>query len=122
MSSKPTKTLTQLEEEPEAGFFGATYTEIVSTMKKALLAVFITSALLTAFLPWEIATILGMLLGVGVFFFVLKRIGRNRADKPLYYHRHIKSYSTPLFIQAANYYQRERNTHDGKKLRKGKRT
>ena len=122
MSSKPAKTLTQLEEEPEAGFFGATYTEIVSTMRKAFLAVFVSSALITIFLPWEIATIVGMLVGVGVFFFVLKRIGRNRADKPLYYHRHIKTHPSSLFIQAARYYQRERNSNAGKKPHKRTRT
>lgn len=112
---KPAKTLTQLEEEPVSGFFGATYTEIVSVMRKVLLFTVLCALLLSILIRWEVATIIAILLSVVVFYGLIQRIADNRADKPLYYHRHLTTQKTTVFIQPATIYQRERNSHDTKK-------
>lgn len=114
-SFKPTHTLTKLEEEPESGFYGCTQTEITGALKKAVIAAAIFSAILAIVVRWEAAIIIGILLSAGVFMFFIKCASSNRADKPLYYHKHIIIFKTSQFIQPARFYQRERNTNASKK-------
>ncbi|MDP8051510.1 hypothetical protein QJU23_03595 [Pasteurella atlantica] len=108
---KPQVTLTQLEEEPETGFFGLTFAEIKVVFMKSFLVIITLSAIGSFFIEFSYAAILGMLIG-GLFFWLsIKKTSGNRADKPLYYHRHIKIYKNhKLIIQPSKYYQRERTT------------
>lgn len=114
-SFKPAHTLTKLEEEPESGFYGCTQTEITGALKKALISAAIFGVVFAIGMRWEAAVILGMLLSIGVFMFFIKRASRNRADKPLYYHKHINIFNSSQFIQPARFYQRERNQNASKK-------
>lgn len=116
-TSKPSQTLSRLEEEPETGFFGVTYSELTRALKKALLCTAVLAPMISIVIRWEAATIIAMLIAVGVFMYLVKKSSKLRADKPLFYNRHISTYKTSKFIQPAKYYQRERN-HVSKESRK----
>ena len=109
---KPGKTLTQLEDEPQTGFFGCTYSEIVTALKKSVIAALLITMIGAVFVYWPFAAIFGLLVS-GVFFMLLIRhAGAQRADNPLFYHRHVSTWRSSLFIQPAKQYQRERNAYD----------
>lgn len=108
---KPEVTLTQLEEEPETGFFGLTFTEVKSEFIKAFGVIVLVSILGSTVIAFNYAAIIGMGCGMVFFWFSVKKTSGNRADKPLYYHRHLKLYKKPkLIIQPAKHYQRERTS------------
>lgn len=119
--SKPAKTLTQLEEEPQTSFYGATHTEILSVMRKSMLFVVIfTAGFALLGIHVALSAIFGVLLSVPVFIFQIKRISANRAGKPLYYHLHVRIvkdgwFSKSPFIRPLRQYQRERNDYGKKK-------
>ncbi len=111
-TNKPTKTLTQLEEEPETGFFGCTYSEILTVLRKTIIITLIFVILMSIFVVrWEVSGVLGIIFGIIIFYILIKKTSRNRADKPLYYHKHLSTYKTGMFIQPKKRYQRERNSH-----------
>lgn len=112
---KPQKTLTQLEDEPESGFFGVTYTEVVGALKKSIVVALIIAIVVSIVMYWVLAAILGMLIGVFYFWKQIKYAAAQRADKPLFYHKHITSYRTNQFIQPKARMQRERNSDSGRK-------
>lgn len=112
---KPQKTLTQLEDEPESGFFGVTYTEVVGALKKSIVVALIIAVVVSIVMYWVLAAILGMLIGVFYFWKQIKYASAQRADKPLFYHKHITSYRTNQFIQPKARMQRERNSDSGRK-------
>lgn len=106
---KPEVTLTQLEEEPETGFFGLTFTEVKGVFIKAFAVIVLLAIIGSFFIDFNYAAIIGMGGGVVFFWFSVKKTSGNRADKPLYFHRHLKMYKNPkLIIQPAKHYQRER--------------
>lgn len=109
MSGKPTHTLTQLEEEPQSGFFGCTYSELTAAMRSAIKAVLVSAVCLTFFINWALAMALSFIPGIWVFMRKVKKATLLRADKPLYYHRHVRTAKSSAFIQPAQRYQRERN-------------
>ena len=111
---KPQTTLTQLEEEPVTALFGATYTEIIGFLKMAILSTIVVAVILSIFITWEIAAIAGILFGALTFWILGKSKSKKRADKPLYYHKHLKKYKTNKFIQPAKVYQRERTNESQK--------
>lgn len=106
---KPEVTLTQLEEEPETGFFGLTFTEVKGVFVKTF-AVIVLLAIIGSFVvDFNYAAIIGMGGGAVFFWLLIKKTSSNRADKPLYFHRHLKMYKNPkLIIQPAKRYQRWR--------------
>ncbi len=108
---KPEVTLTQLEEEPESGFLNLTFTELQGLFTKMFLVMILIAVGASFIIDFSWAAIIGML-GGGVYFWLSARSkAGKRADKPLYYHRHIKMYKKPnLFIQPAKRYQRERTS------------
>lgn len=112
---KPQKTLTQLEDEPESGFFGVTYTEVVGALKKSIVVALIIAVVVSIVMYWVLAAILGMLIGVFYFWKQIKYASAQRADKPLFYHKHISTYRTNQFIQPKARMQRERNSDSGRK-------
>ncbi len=109
MSKKPANTLTQLEEEPESGFLGCTYTEISNALKRSLIVTAMATLVITLLIRWEIAAVIGMICGGINFRYVTLNYSKNRSDKPLYYHKHLATHRTALFIRPARAYQRERN-------------
>lgn len=109
MTQKPESTLTQLEDEPETALFGCTYTEITISLRKALIVVVVAALVIATIIRWEVSTVLGMFIGGAYFYYLVKNYGKNRSDKPLYYHKHLSSHKTNLFIKPAPFYQRERN-------------
>ena len=113
---KPQKTLTQLEDEPESGFFGCTYTEVITAMKKAMLLSIGCAVLGALFIYWVLSAILSMFVGWIYFRQLIIFASKQRADKPLFYHKHITTYKSAQFIQPPSRMQRERNNpHDRKK-------
>ncbi len=110
---KPQVTLTQLEEEPETSFLGLTFTEIKGAFIKAFLVIILVTGIAALFVEFTTAPAIGM----PVFFWLLvRKTSNNRADKPLYYQRHLKMYkNAKLIIQAAKYYQRERTNYESAK-------
>lgn len=113
MSYKPDKTLTRLEEEPESGFFGCTFSELKVAMRSGLIIFVIAMLCLMLLIHWTLATALAILPGVWWFFRKVKQFTRLRADKPLYYHRHVMTSKSARFIHPARRYQRERTLSDG---------
>lgn len=108
---KPEFTLTQLEEEPETRFFNLTFTEVQAVFMKSFLVIIVMGIAASFILSFSTAAIAGMFCGAVFFWFSVKKTAGNRADKPLYYHRHLKMYKNPkLIIQPSKHYQRER-TH-----------
>ncbi len=106
---KPLVTLTQLEEEPETGFFGLTFAEVKAVFSKSFVVILLIAALGSVVVAFNYAAILGMVGGSAFFWFSIKKTSGNRADKPLYYHRHLKLFNNPKWIiQAQAHYQRER--------------
>lgn len=112
---KPQKTLTQLEDEPESGFFGVTYTEVVTALKKSIVVALVITLVISIVIYWVLAAILGMLVGILYFWRQVKYASAQRADKPLFYHRHITTYRSNQFIQPKARMQRERNPDSGRK-------
>lgn len=106
--NKPSKTLTQLEEEPASGFFGLPYSEIVAALQRSIIAAVIAIPLISILIRWEAAAILSIIVACGVFAFFVHKYSGNRADKPLFYHKHKSTFNSRMFIQPAYYYQRER--------------
>lgn len=106
--NKPLKTLTQLEEEPASGFFGVPYSEIVAALQRSMLSVAVAIPLISTMIRWEAAAILAIFFGCIVFTFYIRKYSGNRADKPLFYHKHKSTFKSRLFIQPVYYYQRER--------------
>ncbi len=112
---KPQVTLTQLEEEPETGFFGLTFAEVKGVFIKSFGVIVVITIIASFFLSFQYAAILGMGGSMVFFWFSVKSTSGNRADKPLYFHRHIKMYKNPqLIIQPAPFYQINRTTHQAK--------
>lgn len=109
MAYKPDKTLTQLEEEPESGFMGCTHSEIVAAMQKAIISALVATLLFSIVMAWQIAGILSIVVAVVVFLIFINKASNNRADKPLYYHKHLKTHVSSVFIQPPKVYQIERN-------------
>lgn len=109
---KPEVTLTQLEEEPEIGLFSLTFTELKAILTQSFVVAVIAAIGISFFMRWTNAAIAGMVVA-GLFGWLrVKATSSNRADKPLYYHRHLKTHkNTKLFIQPAKYYQIERSSH-----------
>ena len=92
----PQAVLTQLEDEPLSGFYGCTYTEVLSALRRALLV-------------WLVAAIvLAMPVGIWQFMRRVRQASALREGKPLFYHRHAMNYRSRRFIQPAERYQRER--------------
>lgn len=113
---KPQVTLTQLEEEPETSFLGLTFTEVKGAFTKAFLVIILVTVIASFFVSFTTAPIIGMVGGAIFFYFSVRSTASNRADKPLYYHRHLKMYkNAKLIIQAAKYYQRERTNYESAK-------
>lgn len=115
MAYKPNKTLTQLEEEPEAGFMGCTHTEITIAMRKGLFVGIVTTLVLSMLIRWEIAAVAALVIAVVTFIVIAQLSASNRADKPLYYHLHLKIHKSKRMIQPPTQYQIERNTNECKK-------
>lgn len=108
---KPQVTLTQLEEEPETGFFGLTFAEVQGVFIKSFLVILTITLVAVFFISFQYAVILGMGSSVVFFWFSVKKTSGNRADKPLYFHKHIKMYKKPhLIIQPEPFYQIHRTT------------
>ncbi len=113
---KPQVTLTQLEEDPETGFFGLTFAEVQGVFLKSFGVIVVITIIASFFLSFQYAAILGMSGSVVFFWLSVRKTSGNRADKPLYFHRHIKMYkNAKLIIQAAKYYQRERTNYESAK-------
>jgi hypothetical protein len=106
---KPRKTLSQLEEEPETAFYGLTFNEVKGVLKKVILVAIVAAVALSMLIRWEIATILGILIAIGIGWLIVRKTSSNRAGKPLYYHLHVRIWRSGRFIQPARRYQRERN-------------
>lgn len=113
---KPEVTLTQLEEEPETGFLSLTFTELKSAFTKAFLVIIAVTIVASFFMRLTNAPLVGMLAGAIFFWLSVRKTSNNRADKPLYYHRHLKMHKNPkLIIQPALRYQRERTNYEHSK-------
>ena len=102
---KPRKTLSQLEEEPETSFYGLTFGEVSSILKKVIL-VAVAAAVVLSML---IRSILAIGISIGFGWLLVRKTSSNRAGKPLYYHLHVRIWRSGRFIQPARRYQRERN-------------
>ena len=107
--SKPRKTLSQLEEEPETSFYGLTFGEVSSILKKVILVAVAAAVVLSMLIRWEIASILAIGISIGFGWLLVRKTSSNRAGKPLYYHLHVRIWRSGRFIQPARRYQRERN-------------
>lgn len=113
---KPEFTLTQLEEEPETQFYNLTFSEVQGLFGKSFIVIILSAVLASFFIAFNNAAIVGMGVGVVYFWITVRKTANNRADKPLYYHRHIKMYKKPtLFIQPAMHYQIERTRYEHSK-------
>lgn len=118
---KPAKTLTQLEEEPQTAFYGATYSELLAVMRRTLLYVLVCAAGLGLLrLHPALAAVIAVISAVPVFIYQIKKISSNRAGKPLYYHLHVRTtkdgwFAKSPFIRPRRHYQRERNDYGKKK-------
>lgn len=115
--SKPAKTLSQLEEEPQTGFFGLTYTEVNLVFRKCLLVIVLATLVLMVFIRWEIAAIVSIFTGCGYGWMIIVKMSSRRAGKPLFYHVHIRTWRSRRFIQPGSIvrFQRERNPYAGPK-------
>lgn len=108
---KPAKTLSQLEEEPATAFFGLTFSEVQGVLRNSLFTAGCLTLCLSLFVRWEVAAIIAILAAIVFGWVLVKRTSANRAGKPLFYHKHIRTYRSRLFIRPAALYQRERNNH-----------
>lgn len=122
MSSKPAKTLTQLEEEPQTAFYSATHSEIVSTLRSTMFWAVVLGIVLVLIpgLPWIVGVLVALFMSIPIFIWKIKKISKSRAGKPLYYHRHLRTakdglFTQSLFIKPRSFYQRERNNKDARK-------
>lgn len=106
--SMPQAVLTQLEDEPLSGFYGCTYTEVLSALRRALLVWLVAAIVLLPFIFWTFAAILAMPVGIWQFMRRVRQASALREGKPLFYHRHAMNYRSRRFIQPAERYQRER--------------
>ena len=106
---KPRKTLSQLEEEPETSFYGLTFGEVSSILKKVILVAVAAAVVLSFVIRWEIASILAIGISIGFGYLLVRKTSSNRAGKPLYYHLHVRIWRSGRFIQPARRYQPERN-------------
>ena len=108
LDSMPQTVLTQLEDEPLSGFYGCTYTEIVSALRRALLVWLLTTIVLAPFVFWAFAAILAMPVAAWQFMRQIRQASSLREGKPLFYHRHAMNYRSRRFVQPAERYQPER--------------
>lgn len=104
----PQTVLTQLEDEPLSGFYGCTYSEVVSALRRALLLWLLATVVLLPFLFWSFAAIAAIPVAIWHFVRRVRQASALREGKPLFYHRHAMNYRSRRFVQPAKRYQRER--------------
>lgn len=104
----PQAVLTQLEDEPLSGFYGCTYSEVVSALRRALLIWLVGVVVLLPFIFWSFAAIAAIPVAGWQFMRRVRQASALREGKPLFYHRHAMNYRSRRFIQPAKRYQRER--------------
>lgn len=101
---KPNQTLHQLDQEPLV-YFGCTWTEIKAALHQSGAVALL--ALIGLVLLLRSPGVLGLVLvgWLALAYFLLRRIHRFRAGKPLYFERHRKIARGPAFIQPGRPYQ-----------------
>ena len=100
----PGQTLNQLDREPLV-YFGCTWTEIKTALHQSGAAALL--ALIGLVMLLRSPGVLGLVLvgWLALAYFLLRRIHRFRAGKPLYFERHRKIARGPALIKPGRRYQ-----------------
>ena len=101
---KPNQTLHQLDREPLV-YFDCTWTEIKATLHQSGAATLLASIGLVLLLRSPAVVGLALVGWLALAYFLLHRIHRFRAGKPLYFERHRKIARGPALIKPGRLYQ-----------------